>query len=120
MRMLKVSFGSLKQSADYNFHLEFLILPSSGRLKPTCDNICQIITSISGGLLKQTSLDLEWEPLFLNRVAVVSKQAFTLYIRTPSRSLYPARLRAGVIIKCHVIVPSQKNSLITETCPGDS
>ena len=35
--MLKVSFGSLKQSADYNFRLEFLILPSSGRLKPTCD-----------------------------------------------------------------------------------
>ena len=35
--MLKVSFGSLKQSADYNFHLKFLILPSSDRLKPTCD-----------------------------------------------------------------------------------
>ena len=35
--MLKVSFGSSKQSADYNFRLEFLILPSSGRLKPTCD-----------------------------------------------------------------------------------
>ena len=33
----KVSFGSLKRSADYNFRLEFLILPSSGRLKPTCD-----------------------------------------------------------------------------------
>ena len=33
----KISFGSLKRSADYNFHLEFLILPSSGRLKPTCD-----------------------------------------------------------------------------------
>ena len=37
MLMLKVSFGSLKQSADYNFRLEFLILPSSGRLKPTRD-----------------------------------------------------------------------------------
>ena len=35
--MLKVSFGSLKQSADYNFLLEFLILPSTGWLKPTCD-----------------------------------------------------------------------------------
>ena len=35
--MLEVSLGSLKQTADYNFHLEFLILPSSGRLKPTCD-----------------------------------------------------------------------------------
>ena len=35
--MLKVSFGSLKQSADNNFRLEFLILPSSDRLKPTCD-----------------------------------------------------------------------------------
>ena len=33
----KISFGSLKQSADYNFRLEFLILPSSGQLKPTCD-----------------------------------------------------------------------------------
>ena len=33
----KISFGSLKQSADYNFRLEFLILPSSGWLKPTCD-----------------------------------------------------------------------------------
>ena len=32
-----VSFGSLKQSADYNFRLEFLIPPSSGRLKPNCD-----------------------------------------------------------------------------------
>ena len=37
MRMLEVSFGSLKQSADYNFRLEFLILPSSSRLKSTCD-----------------------------------------------------------------------------------
>ena len=36
-RMLKVSFGSLKQSADYNFRLEFLIPPSLGRLKATCD-----------------------------------------------------------------------------------
>ena len=36
-RMLKVSFRSLKQSADYNFCLEFLIVPLSGRLKPTCD-----------------------------------------------------------------------------------
>ena len=36
-RMLKVSFGSLKQSADYNFRLEFLILLSEDRLKPTCD-----------------------------------------------------------------------------------
>ena len=35
--MLKVSFGSLKQSADYNFRLESLILPSSGSLKMTCD-----------------------------------------------------------------------------------
>ena len=35
--MLKVCFGSLKQTADYNFCLEFLILPSSGRLKSTCD-----------------------------------------------------------------------------------
>ena len=33
--MLKVSFGNLKQSADYNFRLEFLILPSSGQLKAT-------------------------------------------------------------------------------------
>ena len=33
----KISFGSLKQSADYNFRLEFLIVPSSSRLKPTCD-----------------------------------------------------------------------------------
>ena len=32
-----VSFGNLKRSIDYNFRLEFLILPSSGRLKPTCD-----------------------------------------------------------------------------------
>ena len=31
--MLKVSFGSLKQSADYNFRFEFLILPSLGWLK---------------------------------------------------------------------------------------
>ena len=29
--------SSLKPSADYNFDLEFLILPLSGRLKPTCD-----------------------------------------------------------------------------------
>ena len=36
-RMLKVRLGSLKQSANYNFRLEFLILPSSGRLKLTCD-----------------------------------------------------------------------------------
>ena len=36
-RMLKVSFRSLKQCADYNFRLESLILPSSGRLKPTRD-----------------------------------------------------------------------------------
>ena len=36
-RMLKVSFGSLKQSADYNFCLELLILPSSGWLKLTSD-----------------------------------------------------------------------------------
>ena len=35
--MLKVNFGSLKQSADYNFCLEFLMLPLLGRLKPTCD-----------------------------------------------------------------------------------
>ena len=33
----KISFGSLKRSADYNFRLEFLILPSSGQLKPACD-----------------------------------------------------------------------------------
>ena len=33
----KISFGILKRSVDYNFRLEFLILPSSGRLKPTCD-----------------------------------------------------------------------------------
>ena len=32
MCMLKISFGSLKQIADYNFRSEFLILPSSGRL----------------------------------------------------------------------------------------
>ena len=36
-RLLKVGFGSLKQSADYNFLLESLILPSSGRLKLICD-----------------------------------------------------------------------------------
>ena len=35
--MLIVSFGSLKRSADYNFRLQFLILLSSGQLKPTCD-----------------------------------------------------------------------------------
>ena len=35
MRMLKVSFGSLKQSADYNFCS--LSIPSSGRLNTTCD-----------------------------------------------------------------------------------
>ena len=35
--MLKVRLGSLKQSSNYNFRLEFLILPSSGRLKTTCD-----------------------------------------------------------------------------------
>ena len=28
---------SLNQNADYNFHLESLILPSSGQLKLTCD-----------------------------------------------------------------------------------
>ena len=33
----KISFESLKRSADYNCRLEFLILPSSGHLKPTCD-----------------------------------------------------------------------------------
>ena len=33
----KISFGSLKRSADYNFRLKFLILPSSGRLKPSFD-----------------------------------------------------------------------------------
>ena len=37
MCMLKIRFGSLKGSSDYNFRLEFLILPSSGRFKPTCD-----------------------------------------------------------------------------------
>ena len=36
-RILKVSFGSLRQSADYNFGLESLILLSSGWLNPTCD-----------------------------------------------------------------------------------
>ena len=35
--MLKVSFGSSKRSADYNFCLEFLIIPSSGLLKLTSD-----------------------------------------------------------------------------------
>ena len=35
----KSSFGILKRSADYNFSLEFLILPSSGRLKLTCDTL---------------------------------------------------------------------------------
>ena len=33
----KFCFESLKRIADYNFRLEFLILPSSGWLKPTCD-----------------------------------------------------------------------------------
>ena len=33
----KLSFESLKQSADYKFRLEFLIQPSSDRLKMTCD-----------------------------------------------------------------------------------
>ena len=33
----KISFESLKRSADYKFRLEFLIQPSSGRLKMTCD-----------------------------------------------------------------------------------
>ena len=33
----KISFGSLKRSADYNFRLEFVILPLSGRLKLTGD-----------------------------------------------------------------------------------
>ena len=32
-RMLNVNFGSLKQSADYNFCLEFLILLSSDLVK---------------------------------------------------------------------------------------
>ena len=32
------SFGILKRSADYNFLLELLILPSSGHLKLTYDN----------------------------------------------------------------------------------
>ena len=36
-RMLKVGFWSLKQSADYNLRLEFLILPSLSRLEPTSD-----------------------------------------------------------------------------------
>ena len=31
------SFESLKLSADYKFHLEFLIQPSSGQLKMVCD-----------------------------------------------------------------------------------
>ena len=33
----KISFGGLQRSADYNFRLEFLILPSSGQLNPTSD-----------------------------------------------------------------------------------
>ena len=33
----KMSFESLKRSADFKFRLEFLIQPSSGRLKTTCD-----------------------------------------------------------------------------------
>ena len=33
----KSSFGILKRSADSNFSVKFLILPSSGQLKPTCD-----------------------------------------------------------------------------------
>ena len=32
-RMLKISFGSLKQSGDYNFRLESFILLSSGHIK---------------------------------------------------------------------------------------
>ena len=32
----------LKRSADYNFCLEFLILPSSGRFKPTCDKLTEL------------------------------------------------------------------------------
>ena len=35
----KISFGNLQWSADYNFCLEFLILPSSGRLKQTCEPV---------------------------------------------------------------------------------
>ena len=38
----KISFGSLKRSADYDFCLEFLILPSSGRFKKTCDNLTEL------------------------------------------------------------------------------
>ena len=33
----KISFERLKRSADYKFRLEFLIQPSSGRFKMTCD-----------------------------------------------------------------------------------
>ena len=38
----KISFGSLQRNTDYNFCLEFLILPSSGRLKQTCDTCTQL------------------------------------------------------------------------------
>ena len=42
----KISFGILKWSADYNFHLEFLILPSSGRLKPTGDTLIHLYYTV--------------------------------------------------------------------------
>ena len=42
--MLKVSFGSLKQSADYKFRLEFFISPSSGQLKPNVTPVLFIFT----------------------------------------------------------------------------
>ena len=78
---LKISFGSLKRSADYNFCLEFLILPLSGRLKSTCDtrtiHFYYKLSSFSlvrkkNGKNKQRSL--RNEKLKVNRASMTEEQ----------------------------------------------
>ena len=73
--MLKVSFGSLKQSADYNFRLEFLILPSSGWLKPTCDTrIIHFYYMLEQWTGKNKKRSLRNEKLKANRASETEEQ----------------------------------------------
>ena len=76
----KSSFGILKRSADYNFRLEFLILPSSGRLKPTCDTHSFILYGRAALAWskekpkKQQQRSLRNEKLKANRASVTEEQ----------------------------------------------
>ena len=74
MRMLKVSFGSSKRSTDYNFRLEFLILPSSGRLKPTYDNHLYARAALAWTKKQQQNIHLEMRNLKANRDSETEEQ----------------------------------------------